>query len=296
MSWAAMNYVFRLAKDREIAGNVRFVLLCIAKFIPKRQGCMETGPTPQGVLCQMTGLDAKTVRDCIRRLIAKGELQIGQPGRGRGQHQTFIMLNLAGPLFSVSEKQGASPAISEPVKEGASPCLGVEKGESSRRSVRTSSSSKNVRTKRETATTQGKHTAAAIYDATLAFLNWYQATFPTHHFGASIAVDYEADGPRVERLLTDRSGCDLARLQAMTLAMWTATPAEDKFIAGAQDRGLTLLVYAADRLDRISRAREAQPAPAALGYDATARCPHTPKCLSPWDCSAYNRNKSEAVG
>jgi hypothetical protein len=65
------------------------------------------------------------------------------------------------------------------------------------------------------------------------------------------------------------------RLQAMSLAMWTATVAEDPWIARATDRGVRLLNHAADRLDRIVAARERQAqmpsAAVVVGGSVTAR-------------------------
>jgi hypothetical protein len=49
-------------------------------------------------------------------------------------------------------------------------------------------------------------------------------------------------------------------------------------------------VFAGQRNKLIAQCR-----PKATGYDATARCQHDPKCLSPWGCSFYERAK-EVVG
>lgn len=290
-----MNYVWRLSKDGGIVGNVRFVLLCIAKFIPKRQGCMETPPVSQALLSNMTGLDPKTVRHCVKELVSKKELTIGQPGRGRGNHQTFIMPNLAGPLFAVSasEKSGSPPAFSLQNKAGAPPHLPTEKRASCPPPVRTSSSS-NVRTEERTTTTAKKPVAAEVYDNALTFLHWFVETYPEHNHGAQVSIDFDVDGPLAESLFR-KPVRTLPQLQAMAIVMWTVTEAEDRWLAQATERGVRLLHHAADRYDRFARARGLHvAAPAEPWWWKT--CTHAPKCGTPRECNEIKTGHREAVG
>ena len=306
MSWAAMNYVRRLKRDSGIVNNIRLVLLMIAWRIPK--GCIESKPIPLSVLMSDTVLDKKTVRACIRKACTAGHLRIGQAGGpGRGRCSTYVMPHLAGPLFMVAgdeEKGGDSPPIDEGTKGGTvppftdarkggiSPPFGPEKGEFRPRSVRTSAY-EDVRTKTST-TTAAKPAAAAI--SALEFLDWFVGAYTEHNKGR-VTVDVEVDGPKVVRLLTtpERS---VALLQAMALAMWTVTVAEDPWLAAAKDRGLQLLGHAADRLERIAIERQDRRA-----VRPACRYKHEPPCVSPSACAELERRllqerdgEEEAVG
>lgn len=289
MSWAAMNYVFRLRKDTGIVGNLRFVLLCIAKWIPKRQGCMETLELPLGVLVRMTGLDRKTVGRLRDQLVKRGEVVIGKPGRGRGNFQTYIMPKLAGPLFSeVGGKGGTVPHE----KGGTVPCLPGEKVASRPESVRTAS--EELSTKDRTTTTDGKAVAAAIYTEALAFIDWCAAVYPEHNHGANLAFDIERAGPIVVELLT-KPRRSLERLRAMALVMWTCSPQEDPWVSRATERGFELLRHAANRLDRIAGQRAVASEPPVrvqTRADGLELCPHEPKCLHDLLCA--QRQEREA--
>jgi hypothetical protein len=303
MNWAAMNYVKRLKRESGINGNVRFVMMMIAGRIPK--GRVETIPTSQHYLASTTGNDDKTIRNILKKLVALKAVQIGEKGRGRGKFQTYVIPALQGPLFMVPDGNGKPESLTgfqgreKPVRNtGISPPGKPEEFTGNPAQSRQfgakpvlPSTSQFLSTKTTTATAE-KPTAAAICDETLTFLNWVA---DQHR----ITVDYERDGPRIEKLLAGPPRRDLALVQAMTAAMFTATAAEDRFVASAPDRGLKLLVYAADRLERIALARRA-PNRATAGPPCLYK--HTPPCASAGACAALERelvaqrDRQEALG
>ncbi len=265
-----MNYVKRLRRETGINGNLRFLLMMIASRIPK--GRIETIPTSLRYLSWTTGNDERTVRNLRNKLVALNAVRIGDKGRGRGRFQTYILPALAGPLFMVPDDtgkaetpSGLSPpgklenasGFSMPGKAENCSCFVEKNRKGLPRAVRTASS-RAVRTSESTTAAAGKPVAAEIYRIALDYLDWFGVTYSEHHDGAKVTLDLEVDGPIVVRLLTTPQRT-VERLQAMTLAMWTATAAEDPWLARAADRGLRLLKHAADRLDRIvgERARRA---------------------------------------
>ena len=265
MSWAAMSFVRRLKRDSGIVGNVRLVALMIALRIPK--GHTESKPIPLRWLVKDTCLDRKTVRDCIKKACKSGYLKVGQQGRGRGNFTTYVMPNLAGPLFMVDGdddgkggdsppfttgiKGGEPPPFQPPRKGGDSHPFAAEKGEIRPKPVRTSTS-KDVRTKRSTT---AEKPAAEIYTNALAFLDWFAASYPSYNDGAKVSIDIEADGPVIVRLLTSPERT-VDRLQAMAVAMWTVTAGEDPWAHRAADRGIRLFNHIADRMERVVLKRE----------------------------------------
>ena len=295
MSWAAMNYVRRLKRESGVVGNLRLLAIMIAWRIPT--GHIESRPVSRGALARDTGLDRKTVRGLLKKVIATGLVRIGAAGRGRGRYNTYLIPNLAGPLFMVSdesekggesppffalEKGGDSPPFPDDEKGGDSPHLASKRGAIRPNSVRTCTS-KDVRTK--TTTTARKPVAAVTYETALDFLDWFAGAYPAHHQGAQVTVSVEADGPVVVELLT--TPCrTVERLQAMALAMWTVTAGEDPWLVRADDRGLLLLRHAADRLDRIVSAREAGQSV----RSAACHYRHEPPCSSMAAC--LEREKS----
>jgi hypothetical protein len=118
-----MNYVRRLPREAGVKGNARYVLMMIAWRVPR--GHIESRAVPLQSLERDTGLDRKTVRDCIKRVVAAGLLRVGRAGRGRGNFNTYVMPNLAGPLFMMDGgdggKGGDADTFSDDVKEGESP-------------------------------------------------------------------------------------------------------------------------------------------------------------------------------
>ena len=293
-----MNYVRRLKRESGIVGNLRLVALMIAWRI--KTGHTESRPVSHAALARDTGLDRKTVKGLLKRIIAFGLVSIGTPGRGRGQFNTYVMPALAGPLFMVgggdTEKGGDSPPFSpekgggfDPVsdeeKGGDSSPISLKRGAIRPKSVRTTCTSEDVRT---STTTARKPVAAVTYAAALEFLDWFAAAYHQHNNGARVTVDVEADGPLVVRLLTTPQR-DVARLRAMALVMWTATAIEDPWVARATDRGLRLLNHAADRLERIAIRRSA-PAVASL-VDAVCLYRHDPPCSSATACAELERER-----
>lgn len=317
MNWAAMNYVKRLRRENGINGNLRFLLMMIAGRIPK--GFIETKPTSLGYYAQVTGNDRKTIKNLRDKLIRAGQIRIGQKGGGRGKLQTYIMPALAGPLFMVQAGDGngenPSPFPADGNREsltpiahekgerltrgkgGSSSPIPGEKGQSGAGPVRTQYSREDVRTK---TTTAEKPVVAVICDETLSFLNWFPGVYAQHQKGAQVTIDYESDGPRVQKLLIGPPRRELARLQAMAVAMLTVTSAEDKFLADAPDRGLRLLAFAADRFERIAVSRST----AAQQRLVACRYRHDPPCLNNVVCAERERQRlaaedaaeAEAVG
>src|SRR3990167_3088190 len=114
-----MNYVRRLKRESGIVGNLRLVALMIAWRI--KTGHTESRPVSYAALARDTGLGRETVKELLRKVIASGLVSIGARGRGRGRFNTYVMPNLAGPLFMVgggdTERGGDSPPI-DPEKGG----------------------------------------------------------------------------------------------------------------------------------------------------------------------------------
>lgn len=302
MNWAAMNYVKRLKREAGINGNLRFVMMMIASCV--RKGYIETLPTSEVYLAMVTGNDVKTVRRLTGQLIEKDAVRLGEKGRGRGRRpQTFIIPALAGPLFMVPAAEPVKPVnLSEnkPVK-----LSGFSDGKpvnlSKRKPVNlsgfepenrafvaepcTNLYSEDVRTQTTTATE--KPTAAVICDETLSFLNWCGQVYAEHR-GSQLTINYEKDGPRIEKLLKGPPRRSLARIQAMWLVMLTVTESENSYLAVAPDRGIKLLVYAGDRYDAIVARREGLVKPAAA---APCLYRHVPPCATPTAC----RRKEQAL-
>lgn len=282
-----MNYVFKLKRETGIVGNLRFVLLCIARWV--RKGYYESRPIALAELSRMTGIDERSVRRCRDELIKREEIAVGKKGRGRGRFQTYVMLKIAGPLFIVdgalkvdsasgfmasekldtlSEKTGQ--VVTEPRenrqkpgslsrKTGQSVTVEPENRTSRRRDLR-DLSTKDLSSRRSTTASQRARAAkppvaAEVYDQALTFLDWWLRTYPEHNGGARTTLDLERDGPLIAALLQDRP---VDRLQAMALVLWTITEREDQFIFDS-DRSLKMLRHAGDRLDRyaVARARTA---------------------------------------
>jgi len=276
MSYAAMNYVRKLKRETGIVNTLKHVLMMIAWRIPP--GHMESKPTSLRWLADSVGCDERTVRRCRDQLVAKHKvLTIGARGRGRSRFQTYFIPNLAGPLFAIDSDDGKPGSVSR-LKSGQPVTLDAEKRTSAPTSgVATPFFSESVRTEVPTTTTETP-VAAMIYERVLGFLDWFAQSYPTHHNGAAIAIDFERDGPVVKRLL-EKPPRDVARLQAMAVVMWTVTPDEDPWLPRATERGVKLLVHAADRLDRISRVREVAPK-----AEADARG-HVPPCRTWTECT-----------
>lgn len=254
MSWAAMNYVRKIKRDTGIVGNLRFVLMMIAWRVPV--GRMESIETPLSWLANSTGINERTVRRCRDQLVEKFKVvKIGASGRGRGEHQTYIIPRLAGPLFMMADdgKPDTLPAISPPKKVGSVSTIPSV----NRTSVQPEVSdlpSLDLDTKYTctTSTENGRtRVVAEVYEDALVFLEWWQQTYPLHNDGARAIVQIERDAPLVVDLLKHRSA---DRLQAMAIVLWTITVQEDRFIFDS-DRGLKMLRHAADRLDRHAARR-----------------------------------------
>ena len=267
MSNYAQEWVWRYSNARGIA---KYVFLAIARRI-FRNGATETPPTSLKNLTEVTGLSLGTVRRSIHELESKhGEIDVLKGNRKGTVHRFRLRRELKLPLMAAdapadcqrSERSlSVIRAITEPVIEGITDSDPGDHCQCPERSlpvipVITDAppvSSLDLNTKKDLTTTAATTTAAVA----AAFLTWVRATYPVHNAGAQITIHNEPDMRLVATLLDGPPARALDRLQAMAIVMWTITRHEDAYLSARRDRGVRLLLHAADRFELVAIARAA---------------------------------------
>jgi hypothetical protein len=285
VSWFATKYAWRCTS---VKGSVKLLLLALAWRVPT--GCYDTEPTSLVDLEDLTGITTRHLRDCRAELLRIGEVE----QCGRGKLAIYRLPKLAGPLFLVQGKAEKTSGISFRNAENISGFDPEKISAGNRKRLPSRAGgvpfSDGVRTSVHHHDDQRASTAAQI-GAVHRFLDWFVEQFPIHNGGQSTSVD-DDDADVALRLLTGRPARSVEQLQAMALAMWTATPADDAWIP-TTDRSIRVLRKAARTLARLAT-RPVPPAPWS--------CPHVEPCSHRAMCDVKHANpakyavKQEATG
>lgn len=259
MSWLGVKYALS-CRDERVKGGTRLVFVALGVRVDHRR--ITTAPTSLGDLKWLTLMSAEQ----IRRIL--DDLEAWRLARrlSRGKNAIYALPGMAGPLFAVDDGDPVKMTdfvladlpkeIGQDARKVAGRMTGFRRRMTDFAGVRAGGVLFSQVLRTEVPTSTAERAAAE------AFLAWVQREHAVHNRGAMITLRSEDIDIACE-LLAAR---DVDRLKAMCVALWTCTPGEDHWCAAAPEKGLRALRHAADRLDRISRAREgravAQPAPA----------------------------------
>lgn len=291
MSWLAVKYALA-CRDERVKLGARLVLVAIGVRVEYRR--ITTSKTSLDELRWLTFLSHEQIRRVLDDLEEWGKVRRVR----RGKNAIYALPEMAGPLFALDD--GDPVKMTDFVVESLPKEIGhLDRKVTGRmpgfRRRMTDFSGRRAGGVLFSEVPDPKvrtSTAAGAAGAAVDLLAWLRVEHPRHNRGAAISVTLR----EVEALLADVlvPPRDLARVKAMFVALWTVTPAEDRFLSSAPDKGCALVRHAADRLDRISRERErSQPAADRPLWFAGRECPHEPKCATRDTCAA---REMEAAG